>query len=552
MAGGEYSIGPGERWLLGRGGEALATFAVWAATVLLRFLAASSGRAPFGLGTLGELVGLGGAFAMLLWSTERLAPLATRRLVPALAVLASAGYLVVSVTRVPLVEKYAARFESLNAELATSTDPAAGVLRGCRAVDEESFRTCLEGGFSYGGSSVLAILIGSMAFVVVLRLLVGRRSGAGPWPAGKVIDAGRRWGDSIRSRCLRIRWEAWVVAIGVVAGGLLILARLSGTTRGQSISISVARQTFQPGDLVRLLCVAALAISLARLGPRLRLTAERPLRPVPAMGSLLWVLGVPSLCAVLFMVNGDLGPLLVLGFTTAVMIWFGTDHLRYVALSLVSFALVIVVISVVPLTPDRVEQRFETWLEPGGPMFVEGASEKDCPERRPQVAPDLDPGRPWVVCYFGRDQVVRAQSAIAAGGVTGVGIGNGRAAEWVPEAQTDAAPVVVAEESGLIGSALVLGAAALIALESIRVGLRRGGAAGLFCAGFGVHLVIQAAVITGGLSGLAPLTGITLPLVSDGRSSSVTILAAAALVVGWSHLGEQERRRSARRGANVA
>ena len=129
-------------------------------------------------------------------------------------------------------------------------------------------------------------------------------------------------------------------------------------------------------------------------------------------------------------------------------------------------------------------------------------------------------------------QVIQSMIAIGSGGVAGKGYGQGTQAQlgFVPERHTDFIFSVLAEEMGLVGAlAVLLGYAALLyrlgvmAVEVLHDGDR------LVIAGVMSLLAFQLLVNVGVTLGVAPVTGITLPLMSYGGTSLLTTYLALGL-----------------------
>ncbi|MFQ5845518.1 MAG: rod shape-determining protein RodA [Planctomycetota bacterium] len=130
-------------------------------------------------------------------------------------------------------------------------------------------------------------------------------------------------------------------------------------------------------------------------------------------------------------------------------------------------------------------------------------------------------------------QLLRSKAAVGSGGVFGVGLGSAgeNAAGQVPERHTDFIFAVLAHEWGLFGGVVLLALWTLVLVAILQVALRQRDPAGrLLCVGvfalFGAQAFINIAMTVG----LMPVTGLTLPFVSYGRSSLVVSLAAVALV----------------------
>ena len=137
----------------------------------------------------------------------------------------------------------------------------------------------------------------------------------------------------------------------------------------------------------------------------------------------------------------------------------------------------------------------------------------------------------------------QAQVAIGNGGLTGRGLfqGTQNNSELVPEQQTDFIFTVVAEETGFVGSALVLGIVGLLLLRVWRIGRLADDRFGmLVSAGVYTMLLFQVFQSVGMSTGIMPITGIPFPLVSYGGSSVVTTFISLGLVQSV-HMRRHER-----------
>ena len=129
-------------------------------------------------------------------------------------------------------------------------------------------------------------------------------------------------------------------------------------------------------------------------------------------------------------------------------------------------------------------------------------------------------------------QILQSLIAFGTGGISGVGLGAGRA-KWLflPNAHTDFIFAVIGEEMGLIGSLLVLGLFFAFAVLGTRAALHAPDRFGMLLAtGITVWVVAQAIVNIGGVVGLLPVSGIPLPFISFGGSSLVFTMTGAGVL----------------------
>lgn len=129
-------------------------------------------------------------------------------------------------------------------------------------------------------------------------------------------------------------------------------------------------------------------------------------------------------------------------------------------------------------------------------------------------------------------QLVQSLVAIASGGLLGVGLGLGNPSV-IPIYYTDFIFSVIAEQFGIVFSALVLALYALLAVRGsfiARSAQTRFHA--LLAVGCTSMLCMQAFVIIGGVIKLIPLTGVTMPFVSYGGSSLVSSMGLIGILQG--------------------
>lgn len=133
-------------------------------------------------------------------------------------------------------------------------------------------------------------------------------------------------------------------------------------------------------------------------------------------------------------------------------------------------------------------------------------------------------------------QIKQAEMAIGSGGFFGKGLGQGiQKFRYLPEPTSDSILAVIGEELGFIGVFSFLFLFAVLIARGFKIAKNAPDNFGRLLAGgviawFAIQLIINSAAI----SGLIPLTGITLPFVSLGGSSLAVCLAAAGIVLNIS------------------
>jgi cell division protein FtsW len=141
-------------------------------------------------------------------------------------------------------------------------------------------------------------------------------------------------------------------------------------------------------------------------------------------------------------------------------------------------------------------------------------------------------------------QVIQSYIAMAHGGLSGTGLGQSvQKLFYLPEAHTDFILAVVSEELGLFGVLFVLGLHALILIKGVMIGTKcRDPFGSLLAFGIVFQIAIQIIFNVGAVTGLLPITGIPLPLISNGGSSLLITLVSLAILANISRNNIRQRR----------
>jgi cell division protein FtsW (lipid II flippase) len=304
--------------------------------------------------------------------------------------------------------------------------------------------------------------------------------------------------------------------LGLSAIGLLVLPALPGigrTINGATLWVDIGPLIFQPGELAKVLIVVFLAGYLRDNREMLSFGVGSGRLPSPKhLGPLLLIWGGAML--VLFQ-SRDLGGALLYFAIFLVMLYTATARWSFVTVGLALFLLgAFALYQVIPHVQDRVEGWLDPWSDPQGETY----------------------------------QLVQSIYAISGGGVFGSGLGRGilvspEGESYIPFLETDFIFSAVAQELGLAGAAAVVLLYLLFAFRGFRISmLADDGFSKLLAAGLTAAVAIQAFIIIGGVTGLIPLTGITLPFVSYGGSSIVANFVVLALLLMVSdRVGRSER-----------
>jgi len=165
---------------------------------------------------------------------------------------------------------------------------------------------------------------------------------------------------------------------------------------------------------------------------------------------------------------------------------------------------------------------------------------------------------PWADPFDKGFQLTQSLIAIGRGEWFGVGLGNGvQKLFYLPDAHTDFVFAVFAEEFGLFGSLVLIALFAALLWRVFSLGIRAANSERFFEAylaiGIGTWLGLQAFINLGVNMGLLPTKGLTLPLISYGRSSLIIAMMSFGILFRIYHeleiAGKPPSRRQKKRGS---
>ena len=295
------------------------------------------------------------------------------------------------------------------------------------------------------------------------------------------------------SRLRELRYPIY----GVMIGLLVLVLGIAAATRGARSWIALPFFNFQPSELGKVLLVVTLS---AFLVDRMR----RMGRDTTARIMLLGL--IPTM---LVMAEPDLGSAMVyVAGTFAVLFVAGAPWRHFAALGALIAVAITAVLVVAPMAGVQV-------LEP---YQVDRLTSF--------MHPSADPGDEGY-------QQQQALIAMGSGEKTGRGVANATqtSLNFLPEHHTDFIFAVIGETFGFAGCALVLSLYALLiwrGLHILTVAKNLYGA--LMAGGITVMLLFQLFVNIGMNVGIAPITGVTAPLLSFGGSSMLATFLALGLL----------------------
>jgi len=269
--------------------------------------------------------------------------------------------------------------------------------------------------------------------------------------------------------------------------------RLGGSRRW----VSLFGFMFQPSELAKLALIIHLAHSISKRGDKIK-SFGFGFAPNIIIASVLLIL---------ILIQPDFGTTFTLGTIVFLMLFVGGVRISYI---------LAIVFSSIPLVYYLV-MHFDY--------------------RRKRVMSFLNP---WEDPLHSGFQIIQSFIAIHSGGITGLGLGEGKQKLfYLPQAHTDFIFSHIAEEIGLAGGFIIIFLFFVIFIKGMMLSCKlRDKFASLLCFGLTIIIVLQALINIAVVIGLVPTKGLTLPFISYGGSSLIMSMCAAGLLFNLSKNGE--------------
>jgi len=294
----------------------------------------------------------------------------------------------------------------------------------------------------------------------------------------------------------RVPPRAWrtlgLPILGIAAVLMLIAAHPTAGTSlyGASRWIDLGPITLQPSELAKLGLVGVAASILANKWKRL----DEPIQLFVPLGPIVAVVGLLGIA------QRDLGTTLILFGLVLVMLFAAGVRMRYllVAIGVGALGATLLIVG----EAYRRTRLFDAWLDP------------------------------WADRQGNGYQLIQGLIAMGSGGWLGTGLGTSRAKwDFLPNAHSDFIYAVIGEELGLVGALAVLLAFGVLVYAGMRIAMHaRGAFERLLAAGIIGWIGLQAIVNMGAVTGLLPITGVPLPLVSFGGTALVVTLVGIGVL----------------------
>ena len=352
-------------------------------------------------------------------------------------------------------------------------------------------------------ATVFGLLLVGLVMVTSASLTVSERNSVAPFFYFERQFLSVLLGCTIGAGILAVPiafWKRVAPYLLVASFALLVLVLVPGIgheVNGSRRWIRIGMLNFQPSEIARWLLVTYIAVFAVRHQTELRSSAQGFWKP----------LAVLVAAAALLLAEPDFGAAVVLCVTgTAVLFVAGARMRDFLVVCGIGAAGVAALAVISPYRLKRILAFLDPWSDPFDSGF----------------------------------QLTQSLIAVGRGEWFGVGLGSSiQKLFYLPEAHTDFVFAVLAEEFGLLGVLVVVAAFLVLMLRSLRLA-RVAADAGMplhacLAAGFGVWIGMQAFLNIGVNMGLLPTKGLTLPLLSYGRSSMIVTLAWIGMLLRVHH-----------------
>jgi cell division protein FtsI/penicillin-binding protein 2/cell division protein FtsW (lipid II flippase) len=294
----------------------------------------------------------------------------------------------------------------------------------------------------------------------------------------------------------------------------VLLMRLGSGPTGSDAKVNLG--PFQPVELIKVLLVFFMAGYFSSKWEWLRDLREKRLLPrwlrwmeIPRIAHALPVMCAVGIALVFFFLLKDLGPALVTGFLFLVM--FAIARGRW---GLATFGIALLVAGVAIGyhlgKPTTVVDRISMWLSP------------------------------WDNNVRGGDQLAHSLWALATGGAWGSGPGWGDPA-MIPAGHTDLVLPAIGEEWGFAGVLSIAILFVFLIHRALRIALKAVDEYAMFLAlGLGSLIALEMLLISAGVLGAIPLSGVVSPFLSSGNTAMLANFLIFALILGVSNRAPSE------------
>jgi cell division protein FtsW len=275
---------------------------------------------------------------------------------------------------------------------------------------------------------------------------------------------------------------------------------IAGANANRWIRIPIVGMSFQTSTLASIVLLSYVAHLMSKENPKLyRLKTSI----VP-----LWL---PVFLVVLLILPANLSTAVLLFFTILILVFLGGYPIKYLlGILTMGFFMVLLFILVAKAYPDWVPNRIDTWVS-----RIENFSNSE------------DIG--------GNYQIERAKTAVATGGLLGLGAGKSVMKNFLPQSSSDFIYAIIVEEFGLVGGTALILLYLIVLFRIVVIAHKSDTVYGkLLVLGLGLPIIIQAFVNMAVALQVFPVTGQTLPLISSGGTAAWMTCIAFGIILSVS------------------
>jgi cell division protein FtsW len=275
---------------------------------------------------------------------------------------------------------------------------------------------------------------------------------------------------------------------------------IAGANANRWIRIPIVGLSFQTSTLASIVLLSYVAHLMSKENPKLyRLKTSI----VP-----LWL---PVFLIVLLILPANLSTAVLLFFTILILVFLGGYPIKYLlGILTMGFFMVLLFILVAKAYPDWVPNRIDTWVS-----RIENFSSSEN--------------------IGGNYQIERAKTAVATGGLLGLGAGKSVMKNFLPQSSSDFIYAIIVEEFGLVGGTALILLYLIVLFRIVVIAHKSDTVYGkLLVLGLGLPIIIQAFVNMAVALQVFPVTGQTLPLISSGGTAAWMTCIAFGMILSVS------------------
>ena len=261
---------------------------------------------------------------------------------------------------------------------------------------------------------------------------------------------------------------------------------IAGANANRWIRIPIIGLSFQTSTIASIVLLAYVAHLMSKENPKLY-----------RLKSSLLPLWLPVFIVVLLILPANLSTAILLFFMVLILVFLGGYPLKYLVGMLgTGLLMVILFVAIAKAYPDWVPNRIDTWIN-----MIENFNNEE------------NSG--------GNYQIERAKTAIATGGLLGLGAGKSVMKNFLPQSSSDFIYAIIVEEFGLVGGTALILLYLIVLFRIVVIAHKSDTIYGkLLVLGLGLPIVIQAFVNMAVALQVFPVTGQTLPLISSGGTAA--------------------------------